>query len=66
MVKIANDGDINVLLNVSEVNKNYKYKEDEDRGYIYTLYIDIEKDKPEEIGQKIIDLYNLLKEKITQ
>ena len=43
-----------------------KYKEDEDRGYIYTLYIDIEKDKPEEIGQKIIDLYNLLKEKITQ
>lgn len=41
-----------------------KYKEDEDRGYIYTLYIDIEKDKPEEIGQKIIDLYNLLKEKI--
>ena len=43
-----------------------KYKEDEDRGYIYTLYIDIEKDKPEEIGQKIIDLYNFLKEKITQ
>lgn len=43
-----------------------KYKEDEDRGYIYTLYIDVEKDKPEEIGQKIIDLYNLLKEKITQ
>lgn len=43
-----------------------KYKEDEDRGYIYTLYIDIEKYKPEEIGQKIIDLYNLLKEKITQ
>ncbi|TXJ51152.1 PD-(D/E)XK nuclease family protein [Brachyspira aalborgi] len=43
-----------------------KYKEDEDRGYIYTLYIDIEKDKPKEIGQKIIDLYNLLKEKITQ
>ena len=43
-----------------------KYKEDEYRGYIYTLYIDIEKDKPEEIGQKIIDLYNLLKEKITQ
>ena len=27
---------------------------------------EIEKDKPEEIGQKIIDLYNLLKEKITQ
>ena len=43
-----------------------KYKEDEDRGYIYTLYIDVEKDKPEEIGQKIIDLYNLLKEEITQ
>ena len=43
-----------------------KYKEDEDRGYIYTLYIDIEKDKPEETAQKIIDLYNLLKEKITQ
>ena len=43
-----------------------KYKEDEYRGYIYTLYIDIEKDKPEEIGQKIIDLYNFLKEKITQ
>lgn len=43
-----------------------KYKEDEDREYIYTLYIDIEKDKPEEIGQKIIDLYNFLKEKITQ
>lgn len=30
----------------------------------YIRYIDIEKDKPEEIGQKIIDLYNLLKEKI--
>ena len=43
-----------------------KYKEDEDRGYIYTLYIDIEKDKPEETAQKIIDLYNFLKEKITQ
>lgn len=43
-----------------------KYKEDEDREYIYTLYIDIEKDKPEETAQKIIDLYNLLKEKITQ
>lgn len=26
---VTNDGDINVLLNVSEVNKNYKYKEDE-------------------------------------
>lgn len=43
-----------------------KYKEDEDRGYIYTLYIDIEKDKPEETAKKIIDLYNFLKEKITQ
>ena len=43
-----------------------KYKEDEDRGYIYTLYIDIEKDKPEETAQKIIDLYDFLKEKITQ
>ena len=32
----------------------------------YIRYIDIEKDKPEEIGQKIIDLYNLLKEKIAQ
>lgn len=27
---VTNDGDINVLLNVSEVNKNYKYKEDEE------------------------------------
>ena len=43
-----------------------KYEEDSDKGYIYSRYIDIEKDKPEEIGQKIIDLYNLLKEKITQ
>ena len=32
----------------------------------YIRYIDIEKDKPEETAQKIIDLYNLLKEKITQ
>ena len=32
----------------------------------YIRYIDIEEDKPEEIGQKIIDLYDLLKEKITQ
>ena len=32
----------------------------------YIRYIDIEEDKPEEIGQKMIDLYNLLKEKITQ
>ena len=30
----------------------------------YIRYIDITEDKPEEIGQKIIDLYNLLKEKI--
>ena len=43
-----------------------KYKEGEEQYYIYSLYIDIEKDKPEKIGQKIIDLYNLLKEKITQ
>ena len=32
----------------------------------YIRYIDITEDKPEEIGRKIIDLYNLLKEKITQ
>ena len=32
----------------------------------YIRYIDIEEDKPEEIGQKMIDLYNLLKEKINQ
>lgn len=33
---------------------------------IYCKYINIEKDKPEETAQKIIDLYNFLKEKITQ
>lgn len=33
---------------------------------IYYKYINIEKDKPEETAQKIIDLYNFLKEKITQ
>ena len=43
-----------------------KYEEDADKYYIYSRFVDIEKDKPEEIGQKIIDLYNLLKEKITQ
>ena len=43
-----------------------KYTEDEARYYIYCLYIDTEKYKPEEIGQKIIDLYDLLKEKIAQ
>ncbi len=43
-----------------------KYEEDSDKGYIYSRYIDIEKDKPEETAQKIIDLYNFLKEKITQ
>ena len=32
----------------------------------YIRYIDITEYKPEEIGKKIIDLYNLLKEKITQ
>ena len=41
-----------------------KYEEDADKYYIYSRFVDIEKDKPEEIGQKIIDLYNLLKEKI--
>ncbi len=43
-----------------------KYEENADKYYIYSRFVDIEKDKPEEIGQKIIDLYNLLKEKITQ
>ena len=43
-----------------------KYEEDADKYYIYSRFVDTEKDKPEEIGQKIIDLYNLLKEKITQ
>ena len=43
-----------------------KYEEDTDKYYIYSRFVDTEKDKPEEIGQKIIDLYNLLKEKITQ
>ena len=43
-----------------------KYEEDADKYYIYSRFVDIEKDKPEEIGRKIIDLYNLLKEKITQ
>ena len=38
-----------------------KYEEDADKYYIYSRFVDIEKDKPEEIGQKIIDLYNLLK-----
>ena len=41
-----------------------KYEEDTDKYYIYSRFVDTEKDKPEEIGQKIIDLYNLLKEKI--
>lgn len=41
-----------------------KYEEDADKYYIYSRFVDIEKDKPEEIGRKIIDLYNLLKEKI--
>ena len=43
-----------------------KYEEDTDKYYIYSRFVYTEKDKPEEIGQKIIDLYNLLKEKITQ
>ena len=43
-----------------------KYEEDADKYYIYSRFVDIEKDKPEEIGRKIIDLYNLLKEKIAK
>ena len=43
-----------------------KYEEDTDKYYIYSRFVYTEKDKPEDIGQKIIDLYNLLKEKITQ
>ena len=34
--------------------------------YYYPLYIGTEKYKPEEIGQKIIDLYDFLKEKLAQ
>lgn len=43
-----------------------KYEEDADKYYIYSRFVDIEKDKPEEIGKKIIDLYNFLKQKIAQ
>ena len=43
-----------------------EYKEDEERYYIYSLYIDAKKYSPKDIAGKIIDLYNLLKEKIAQ
>lgn len=41
-----------------------KYKEDEERYYIYSLYIDTEKYKPEYIACKIIKLYEFLKDNI--
>ena len=41
-----------------------KYKEDEERYYIYSLYIDTEKYKPEYIADKIIKLYEFLKDNI--
>ena len=43
-----------------------KYKENEEQYYIYSLYIDAKKYSPKDIAGKIIDLYNLLKEKITR
>lgn len=51
---------------LDEKGNSDKYTEDGDRYYIYSLYIDTEKYKPEEIGKKITDLYDLLKEKIAQ
>ena len=51
---------------LDENGNSDKYTEDVGQNYIYSLYIDTEKYKPEEIGQKIIDLYDLLKEKIAQ
>ena len=41
-----------------------KYEEDEERYYIYSLYIDTEKYKPEYIADKIIKLYEFLKDNI--
>ena len=38
----------------------------EERANYYALYIGTEKYKPEEVGQKIIDLYDFLKEKLAQ
>ena len=43
-----------------------KYKEDEEQYYIYSLYIDAKKYLPKDIAGKIIDLYDLLKEKIAR
>lgn len=51
---------------LDEKGNSDKYTEDEEPYYIYSLYIDTEKYKPEEIGKKITDLYDLLKEKIAQ
>ena len=56
-----------IIKKIEEILNSYDEEgEGGDYDCIYCKYINIEKDKPEEIGQKIIDLYNFLKEKITQ
>ena len=49
-----------------DIDNRNNYSENEDWDCIYTLYIDTEKYEPKDIADKIIELYDLLKEKITQ
>ena len=56
-----------IIKKIEEILNGYDEEgEGGDYDCIYCKYINIEKDKPEETAQKIIDLYNFLKEKITQ
>lgn len=56
-----------IMKKIEEILNGYDEEgEGGDYDCIYCKYINIEKDKPEETAQKIIDLYDFLKEKITQ
>ena len=56
-----------IIKKIEEILNGYDEEgEGGDYDCIYCKYINIEKDKAEETAQKIIDLYNFLKEKITQ
>lgn len=50
---------------IENIFNNFEYEYYEEKGWIFISYIkDIEKDKPKEIAQAMIDLYELLKKEI--
>lgn len=49
---------------IDNIFNNFEYEYNEEGEWIFISYIDIEKDKPQEIAEVMIKLYELLKKEI--